>query len=83
MDFSHTNFMDSTFTGVLIQVGKKIKLVNNGELQIVINSQDYSTNPILLERLEKEFTTYGNLSRAINSFSLPDKLREAHVGNLN
>jgi DNA-binding response OmpR family regulator/anti-anti-sigma regulatory factor len=82
VDLSPTNFMDSAFTGVLIEAGRKLKLVNNGELRIVINPKNSLTNPILIDRLEKKFKTYDDLNLAINCFNLPDKLREVQTGNL-
>jgi|GEM_PF-648821 len=83
VDMSLTNFMDSSFTGVLIQVGRKLKLINNGELRLVINTKSTSTNPILLDRLGKNIKIYENLDLALNCFNAREELREVHAGKLN
>ncbi|MHB8579481.1 MAG: response regulator [Ignavibacteriaceae bacterium] len=82
VDLSLTNFMDSAFAGALINVGRKLKLVNNGELRVVINPKNSLTNPFLLNQLEKKFKTYVNLNFAINCFVTADEHRDVQAVNL-
>ncbi len=68
IDLSQIEFMDSAFTGVLVEASKRFKMYNNSEIRLVFDGSRSTINPFIMEWIQKNFKTYDNLNYAVSCF---------------
>ncbi|MBU1680355.1 MAG: cyclic nucleotide-binding domain-containing protein [Bacteroidetes bacterium] len=71
IDFTHTEFLDSTFLGALVSNLKKLSK-EGGELKVVLDLKKITSTTFLLSGMDRVFKLYESISEAINDFLLVD-----------
>ena len=66
IDLSQITYMDSAFTGVLVEASKRFKLYSHEEVKLVLDVKNSSINPFIVEWVIRNFKTYDNINYAVS-----------------
>ncbi len=71
IDLSQITYLDSAFTGVLVEATKRFKLYSCNEIRLVIDVNNSTINPFIVEWIKRNFKTYDNLNFAVSRINNP------------